>query len=301
MSQLLTNPAPGTVTPDARGRMGSLRATRAIQHLFVYAVLTLFSVAFLFPLFWMASTSLKEQARVMQMPPQLIPNPVDWPNYAEAMRMPGFNFPVLLRNTLVYAIVESIGIIISCVLVAYSFARLRWPGRDFFFILTLATMMIPGTVTLIPTFIIFKELGWIGDLRPLIIPGFFGSAFNIFLLRQFFMGIPLELSDAAVVDGASHLRILTQIMAPLAKPAITTVALFEFLWCWNDFMGPLIYLSNESWYTLSLGLYAFRGRWEVRYDLMMAATMVVTLPILILFFFAQRTFIEGIALTGIKG
>ncbi len=301
MSRLLTNPAPGTVTPDARGRMGSLRATRAIQHLFVYAVLTLFSVAFLFPLFWMASTSLKEQARVMQMPPQLIPNPVDWPNYAEAMRMPGFNFPVLLRNTLVYAIVESIGIIISCVLVAYSFARLRWPGRDFFFILTLATMMIPGTVTLIPTFIIFKELGWIGDLRPLIIPGFFGSAFNIFLLRQFFMGIPLELSDAAVVDGASHLRILTQIMAPLAKPAITTVALFEFLWCWNDFMGPLIYLSNESWYTLSLGLYAFRGRWEVRYDLMMAATMVVTLPILILFFFAQRTFIEGIALTGIKG
>ncbi len=301
MSQLLTNPAPGTVTPDARGRMGSLRVTHAIQHFFIYAILILFSIAFLFPLFWMASTSLKEQARVMQMPPQLIPNPIDWPNYAEAMQMPGFDFPILLRNTLIYAIVESIGIVISCVLVAYSFARLRWPGRDFFFILTLATMMIPGTVTLIPTFIIFKELGWIGDLRPLIIPGFFGSAFNIFLLRQFFMGIPVELSDAAVVDGASHLRILTQIMAPLAKPAITTVALFEFLWCWNDFMGPLIYLSDESWYTLSLGLYAFRGRWEVRYDLMMAATMVVTLPILILFFFAQRTFIEGIALTGIKG
>jgi multiple sugar transport system permease protein len=301
MSEMLANPTPVKVKPDTKSRMGSIRLTRAIQHTFIYLVLGVFSIAFLFPLFWMASTSLKEQSKVMQMPPQLIPSPIDWANYPEALTMPGFDFPVLLRNTLIYGIIETIGILISCVLAAYAFSRLRWPGRDFFFIVTLASMMIPGTVTMIPTFIIFKDLGWIGDLRPLIIPGFFGSAFNIFLLRQFFMSIPVELSDAAVVDGASHLRIVTQIIVPLSKPAIATVALFEFLWCWNDFQGPLIYLSDESYYTLSLGLYAFRGRWEVRYDLMMAATMVVTLPILILFFLAQRTFIEGIALTGIKG
>jgi multiple sugar transport system permease protein len=301
MSETLTKPTPVKVTPERQSRMGSMRMTRLVQHTLIYLILGICSVAFLFPLFWMASTSLKEQTKVMQMPPQLIPAPVDWANYPEAMSMPGFDFPVLLKNTLLYGVIETIGILISCVLAAYAFSRLRWPGRDFFFIVTLASMMIPGTVTMIPTFIIFKDLGWIGDLKPLIIPGFFGSAFNIFLLRQFFMSIPVELTDAAVVDGASHLRIVTQIMAPLAKPAIATVALFEFLWCWNDFQGPLIYLSDEKWYTLSLGLYAFRGRWVVRYDLMMAATMVVTLPILILFFLAQRTFIEGIALTGIKG
>jgi multiple sugar transport system permease protein len=301
MSQITIDQRALPTRPAAKGKQGSIRATRFAQNTLVYLVLIVCSIAFLFPLFWMVSTSLKVQEKVMQMPPQLIPSPVDWANYLEAMTIPGFDFPVLLKNTLVYCVAETFGMVLSCVLVAYSFARLRWPSRDFFFILTLATMMIPGTVTLIPTFIIFKDLGWIGTMAPLIVPGFFGSAFNIFLLRQFFMTIPVELSDAALVDGASHLRILTTIIVPLAKPAIATITLFEFLWCWTDFMGPLIYLTDESTFTLSLGLYAFRGRWVVRYDLMMAATMVVTLPILILFFLAQRTFIEGIALTGIKG
>ena len=217
------------------------------------------------------------------------------------MTSPGFDFPVLLKNTLVYAVLETFGIVISCILAAYSFARMRWPGRDFFFILTLASMMIPGVVTLVPLFVMFSRIGWTNSMLPLIVPGFFGSAFNIFLLRQFFLGIPIELTEAARVDGASHWRILWQIVVPLAKPAIATITLFEFLYCWTDFMGPLIYLNRESLFTLSLGLYAFRERWQIRYDLMMAAAMVVTLPILILFFMAQRTFIEGIALTGVKG
>jgi ABC-type glycerol-3-phosphate transport system permease component len=289
------------VGTQSQPKVASLRFVQSIQRLLIYVMLVIASLAFLFPLFWMASTSLKVKEHVMDMPPQLIPNPIAWANYPSTMTAPGFNFPVLLRNTLTYGIIETIGIVISCTLVAYSFARMRWPGRDLCFILTLASMMIPGTVTLVPVFILFKHLGWTGTMLPLIVPGFFGSAFNIFLLRQFFMTIPTELSEAAIVDGASHWRILWQIVVPLAKPAIATVTLFEFLYCWTDFMGPLIYLNREDLFTLSIGLYAFRERWVVRYDLMMAAAMVVTLPILVLFFLAQRTFIEGIALTGIKG
>jgi ABC-type glycerol-3-phosphate transport system permease component len=294
---------PGSIPADqTAGRsVTGYRVTRGLQRGLVYLLLIVASIGFLFPLFWMASTSLKAKEQVMAVPPQLIPNPVVWSNYPVAMTSPGFDFPVLLKNTLLYAIIETFGIVISCVLVAYSFARMRWPGRDFFFILTLASMMIPGVVTLIPVFIMFSRIGWTNSLLPLIVPGFFGSAFNIFLLRQFFMTIPAELTEAAIVDGASHWRILWQIVAPLAKPAIATVTLFEFLFCWTDFMGPLIYVNREELFTLSLGLYAFRERWQIRYDLMMAAAMVVTLPILILFFLAQRTFIEGIALTGVKG
>lgn len=282
-------------------RFSSIRLLTRIQRTIVYVILTIASIAFLFPLYWMLTTSLKAQQHVMDMPPQLIPRPVMFSNYPKALTAPGFNFPVLLKNTLTYGVLETLGIVIACTLVAYSFARLRWPGRNLFFIMTLATMMIPDTVTLIPVFILFKRLGWLNTMLPLIVPGYFGSAFNIFLLRQFFMTIPTELSEAAIVDGASHPKILWHIVLPLAKPALATVTLFEFLYCWNDFMGPLIYLNREELFTLSIGLYAFRERWEIRYDLMMAAATVVTVPILILFFFAQRTFIEGITLTGIKG
>jgi len=267
----------------------------------LYAVLIVSAGAFLVPLLWMVSTSLKEQTKVMQVPPQFIPNPVDWGNYREALTAPDFPFLTLLKNTLLYTVLESLGILIVCPLVAYSFSRLRWPGRNAMFVATLASMMIPGTVTLVPVFIFFKNLGWVGSMAPLIVPGYFGSAFMIFLLRQFFASIPIELTESALLDGASHLTILWSLIVPLAKPAIAAVALFEFLYCWNDFMGPLIYLQRQELFTFSIGLYAFRERWEIRYDLMMAAAMIVTLPILLLFFFAQRTFIEGITLTGIKG
>jgi ABC-type glycerol-3-phosphate transport system permease component len=267
----------------------------------LYLVLVTSAAAFLVPLLWMVSTSLKEQTKVMQVPPQFIPNPIDWGNYREAITAPDFPFLSLLKNTMLYTVLETLGIMIVCPLVAYSFSRLRWPGRNAMFVATLASMMIPGTVTLVPVFIFFKDLGWVGSMAPLIVPGYFGSAFMIFLLRQFFASIPIELTESALLDGASHGRILWSLIVPLAKPALAAVALFEFLYCWNDFMGPLIYLQRQELFTFSIGLYAFRERWEIRYDLMMAAAMIVTLPILILFFFAQRTFIEGITLTGIKG
>jgi len=282
-------------------QMGRQSVLLRFQQLIVYSLLVLASIAFLFPLFWMFSTSLKAQEKIMSMPPQLIPAPVDWMNYYETLTAPGFDLPLLLKNTLTYGVLETFGIVISCTLAAYSFARMQWPGRDILFIMTLATMMIPSTVTLVPQFILFKWLGWTGTMLPLIVPGFFGSAFNIFLLRQFFRSIPMELSEAAIVDGGSHFRILWDIILPLAKPALATVTLFEFLFCWTDFMGPLIYLTDEKLFTLSIGLYAFRERWTIRYDLMMAAATIVTVPVLLLFFLAQRTFIEGITLTGIKG
>ncbi len=290
-----------STTVSLRERMKGRRFVGSAQRALIYLALTIASVAFLFPLFWMLSTSLKVKAQVMAMPPQLIPNPIRWANYVDTLTAPDFPFLTLLKNTLTYGVIETFGIVISCTLAAYAFGRLRWPGRDLCFILTLASMMVPGTVTLIPTFLVFKYLGWIGSMLPLIVPGFFGSPFNIFLLRQFFMTIPKELSEAAIVDGASHLTILLRVVVPLAKPVLATVTLFEFLYCWTDFMGPLIFLNKEELFTLSIGLYAFRERWVIRYDLMMAAAAVVTLPILILFFFAQRTFIEGITLTGIKG
>jgi multiple sugar transport system permease protein len=233
-----------------RRRFASLRFMSLVKDLFVYTVLIIASIAFIFPLYWMASTSLKVEEHIMDVPPQVIPDPVDWANYPETVTAPGFDFPTLLKNTLTYGILETFGIVISCTLVAYSFARMRWPGRNLFFVLTLATMMVPSAVTLVPEFLIFRRLGWTGTMLPLIVPGFFGSAFNIFLLRQFFMTIPMELSEAAIVDGASHWKILTQIILPLAKPALATVTLFEFLFCWTDFMGPLIYLSREENFTL---------------------------------------------------
>jgi multiple sugar transport system permease protein len=284
-----------------RQRLAGRAFTTFVQRSAIYAVLVLASVAFLFPLAWMLSTSLKIKSQVMAMPPVLIPNPIRWANYPDALNAPNFPFWLLLKNTLTYCVAATIGVTISCPITAYSFSRLRWPGRETVFLATLATMMVPGTVTLIPTFIIFRYLHWTGTYLPLIVPAFFGGAFYIFLLRQFFMSIPMELSEAAIVDGASHLTIMTRIILPLAKPAVATVALFEFLADWNDFLQPLIYVSNEKKFTLPLGLYAFRNRWEMRYDLMMAAGLVVTLPILVMFFFTQRTFIEGIALTGIKG
>lgn len=289
------------IVAQVRRRFGSQRFIKLMQNVVVYAILIAASFAFLFPLYWMASTSLKVQEHVMDLPPQMFPDPIDWANYPETLTAPGFDFLNLLRNTMTYAVLETIGIVIACTLAAYGFSRLRWPGRNSFFLLTLGTMMIPSAVTLVPEFLLFNSLGWTGSMLPLIVPGYFGSAFNIFLLRQFFMTIPMELSEAAIVDGANHWKILVRIVLPLAKPVLATVTLFEFLYCWTDFMGPLIYLNREELYTLSIGLYAFRERWVIRYDLMMAAAMIVTIPILVLFFFAQRTFIEGITLTGIKG
>jgi multiple sugar transport system permease protein len=259
------------------------------------------AILFLLPLIWMISTSLKPKDQIFAFPLIWIPHPPQWLNYAKALNNPSFKFLLFLQNSLYYAVTSTIGVVISCALVAYAFARLRWWGRDFWFIITLSTMMIPYPVTLIPQFLIFKQIGWVGTFKPLIIPNFLGVPFFIFLLRQFFLTIPMDLSDAARIDGAHEFGIFWHIILPLTRPALVTVALFTFLATWNDFLGPLIFLNDGSKYTLAVGLAAFRGQYRTQWDLMMAAATVVTAPIVILFFFAQRAFIQGITLTGMKG
>lgn len=222
-----------------------------------------------------------------------------WHNYPEALS--SFPFWRYLANTLFVCVLTMLGTVLSAALPAYGFSRLRWPGRDPLFFVVIMTIMLPAQVTMLPVFLIFRWLGWTGTFLPLVVPPFLGSAFSIFLLRQFFMGIPQELSDAARIDGCSELGILGRVIFPMAKPAIATVALFAFTYAWMDFLNPLIYLHDESHYTLAIGLQAFLGRHGGEWSMLMAAATVITLPMLIIFFFAQRTFIQGIALTGLKG
>ncbi len=205
------------------------------------------------------------------------------------------------RNTLYIAILSVIGTVLSNALVAYGFARINWPGRDIFFALTIATMMIPSAVLQVPVYVLFKSLGWIGSPKPLWVPAFFGSAFNIFLLRQFLMSVPFELSDAAKIDGCSEFRTFRDVVLPLIKPALAVVALFNFMHVWNDFLGPLLYLTDQKTYTLAYGLQAYQSQHGgTQWPLLMAAATIVVLPVILVFFFTQRTFIQGITVTGMK-
>lgn len=279
--------------------MHSQKNQGILHSIFVHGLLVVVGFTFFLPFFWLISTSLKNDTQLFHFPPIWIPWPLKWSNYPKALAyIPFFTY---VKNTLVISFLNVLGTVISCSLVAYSFARIPWKGRNFFFIVLLSTMMIPYQVTLIPVLIIFKHLGWVGSIKPLVVPAFFGSAFFIFLLRQFFMSIPMELSDAARIDGCSEFGIYWRVMLPLSRPAMATVMLFTFIGAWNDFLGPLIYLSDESQYTLSLGLQQFLSQHGAEWSLLMAASTVMILPIIILFFFTQRTFIQGIALTGIKG
>ena len=279
----------------------SKRFLTLINKTITFLILLGAALVFLLPLFWMLSTSLKPKDQIFVYPLVWLPHPPQWDNYGEALNNPSFKYLLFLKNSLIYAVMSTIGTVISCAFVAYAFARLRWWGRDFWFVLTLSTMMIPYPVTLIPLFLIFRDFGWIGTFKPLIVPSFLGTPFFIFLLRQFFLTIPMDLSDAARIDGAREIGIFWHIILPLTRPALITVALFTFLGSWNDFLGPLIYLNDGSKYTLAVGLAAFRGQYRTQWDLMMAASTVVTVPIVVLFFFAQKRFIQGITLTGMKG
>jgi multiple sugar transport system permease protein len=260
-----------------------------------------FGFVFALPLLWMLSTSLKVEAQIFSYPPVWIPNPVKWANYVRATEV--MPFLLYARNTLIICIMSLSGQVISSSLAGYGFARIKWPGRDIVFVLVLSTMMLPYQVTMIPLYVIFRKLHWINTLQPLFVPSLFGAAFNIFLFRQFFMSIPSELSDAARIDGCGEFDIYRRIVVPLSIPVITTVALFDFLYNWNDFQGPLIYLQNQKVYTLSLGLQAFGGYYAKNLEpaTLMAAAAIITLPAIVLFFVAQKTFIQGIAMTGIKG
>ncbi len=265
----------------------------------VYIILIALSISFLAPFAMMVSTSLKTEDRIFTETIEWIPNPVRWQNYADALQ--SFPFLLYLRNTLFVCALVVVGTVISSALPAYGFARLRWKGRDTLFLIMLATIMLPAQVTMLPVFVMFRTIGWTGTYLPMVVPPFFGNAFAIFLLRQFFLTIPQELSDAARIDGCSEWRIFWQIIVPLSVPALATVALFAFIGAWTDFINPLVYLTDESTYTLAVGLQTFVGRHSSEWNLLMAAATVVTLPLMVVFFFTQRLFIEGITLTGIKG
>jgi multiple sugar transport system permease protein len=275
-----------------RGRPGFLRTVVS------YALAVGGAVLFVLPLFWMVSSSLKPEYQVLEYPPRWLPDPVRWANYAEALTYVPFGRYTL--NTLFIASMTIFGHLLSCTVVAYAFARLRAPGKEVLFLVLLATLMLPYPVTMIPIYIGFETVGWVNSFLPLIVPAFFGSAFYIFLMRQFFLTLPIELEDAARVDGANTLQIIWHVILPISKPALATVAIFTFQASWNDFLGPLIYLHDQTKYTVSLGLSFFRSSYDVHWAYLMAASLVTMLPVIILFFFAQRLFIEGITLTGIK-
>ncbi|MEZ0333286.1 MAG: carbohydrate ABC transporter permease [Gemmatimonadales bacterium] len=275
-----------------------MRPSRA-RVLLGHAVLIGLGLLFLAPFVFMVSTSLKSQEKVFTQTIQWIPRPIVFKNYPDALSH--FPFWRYLGNTLVLCGFTVIGSVVSAAIPDYGFARLRFKGRDTLFIVLLATLMLPAQVTQLPTFLLFRALGWTGTLLPLIVPAYFGSPFSIFLLRQFFLTVPQELSDAARIDGCSEWGIFTLILLPLSRPALATVALFAFIGAWTDFQGPLIYLHDDRQYTLALALNGFLGRHGGEWNLLMAAATVVTLPMIAAFVLAQRTFIQGIAATGLKG
>lgn len=294
-------------------------AIRRLSRFATYAALFAVALAYIFPLLWMVSISFKKPAEIMETPPRLAPRvltpstdasgfpasltqPDTYSAYQAVFRSESFDFPLYARNTLIVALLSLIGMVFSSAVAAYGFARIRFPGRGILFGICLATMMIPFPVIMVPTYMLFKWLGWIGTFKPLWVPAWFGSAFNIFLLRQFFMGVPRELEESAAIDGCSRWGCFWRIMLPLATPALAVVALFHCLTVWNDLVGPLIFLSHQEQFTLALGLQFLQSRsGDTPWNQLMAASTLIVLPILVLFVIAQRTFIRGIATTGIKG
>lgn len=263
-----------------------------------HSMLIATATMFLMPMVFVIATAIMTDKQ--SLTPSIWPRPFRWGNFADV-----FNRIPLLRytwNTTQIAVLSTVGVVLSSVPPAYALSRMRWRGRQVLFLVVLATLMLPFQVTIVPLYVIFTRLHWIDTMRPLIVPSFLGDAFSIFLLRQFFLTIPEELSDAARVDGGSEFQIMTRVCIPLAKPAIAAVALFNFLYNWNDFFGPLLYLiNNERLWTLGIGLSEFRTMHHVEWNLTMAASVLFMLPVIVLFFLAQRVFIEGVTLTGVKG
>ena len=277
----------------------SLKRKKKINKTIAYILLITGSILMIMPFVWLLRSSLMETAQIFTFPPEWIPNPFQWSNYPEALTaVPFFRY---FLNTIFIVVFVIAGTLLTCAMAAYSFARLKWRGKKLMFYLLLSTMMLPYAVTLIPTFMLWNWLGLVNTTAPLIVPAWFGaSAFNIFLLRQFFMGIPGEMEEAALIDGASYLQIFFRIMLPLSKPALSVVAIFTFMATWNDFMGPLIYLNDPDKYTLAVGLAQFKGTFSSQWNYLMAASLVVIIPVIILFFSCQKYFVKGITLSGMK-
>ncbi|MDF2937039.1 MAG: binding-protein-dependent transport system inner rane component [Paenibacillaceae bacterium] len=278
----------------------SLRRSDRISAAVQYLLLTAVSVVMVMPFLWMVSTSLKAPAKVFDFPPQLIPSPVRWSNYSEVLHI--IPFHLFYWNSVYIAVLVTVGTIIFASLAGYSFARIPFWGRNVVFLILLSTMMIPNEVIAIPMFLFMREIGFINTHIPLIVLPIFGAGgvFGIFVMRQFFIGIPKELEEAAMIDGCSRARIYATIMLPLAKPAIATLVIFTFLTSWNDFFDPLIYISDRTLMTLPLALSLFTDESGTAWHHLMSASVMATLPLLVLFFFAQKQFIEGVAMTGLK-
>lgn len=310
MATQTVQPPPAATTPQDNAQRPQQARTLDVQGWLVeilkYVVLLTLAITFLLPFYWMLSSAVKNDSQVYTVPPVWFPVPQQWNNFWDAWSSE--NYWLFTYNTVVmYAIPATIGSVLSSALVAYSFSRLRWIGRDTLFGILIATLMIPGWVRLVPLFIIFKQIGWLNTFLPLVVPHFLGNAFFIFLLRQFFMSLPTELSDAARIDGANELQTMFRIILPLSVPALAVVALFTFMDAWNDYLGPLIYVNVEEKWVLALGVQRLRsavaeiGNRQLAYPYLMAVSSLITLPIFLAFFFAQRTFIEGISVTGLKG
>lgn len=278
--------------------MVTLGQRKLISNLLTHLILLIGVIVIFIPLFWTISTSLKSPGEIFIFPPKWIPERLLWSNYVEAVTaIPFFTY---LYNTAFITTLSIIGKVISITLVAFAFARLRWWGRNTMFLIMLSTMMLPPHVTLIPQFILFKELGWINTYLPLIVPAFFGGPWLTFLVRQFFMTLPRELDDAARIDGCSSWGVYWRIIMPLARPAVLIVVIFVFNGVWNEFLLPLIYLHSQEKFTLALGLRLFQGEMSTSWHLLMAASLLTMLPVLILFFFTQKYFMQGIVFTGVK-
>jgi multiple sugar transport system permease protein len=294
-----------TVQPTIRGSAVLARRSarrRAIGPLVGYLVLTAGACVMILPFFWLVSTSLTAHGLEFQVPPQWIPDPIVWRNYYTAFFQSGLPFQKFVVNTTIIAVANVVGTLLSASLAGFGFARLRFPARDYLFILVLSTMMLPGIVTLIPSYLLFNKIGWVDTWLPLIVPSYLGGgALYVFLFRQFFMGLPLELDEAARMDGASTWQIFGRIALPLSGPILATVGIFAFMGSWNDFLDSLIYLNTLDKMTLAVGLQSFRGFHGSEWNLMMAAAIMMIAPVLILFFLAQRYFVKGIHMSGLTG
>lgn len=304
-------PQPVTTLSDNNDKPGGLEQQNSVsrrprwQYSSYWRVLVLtviagtVAISFVLPLVWLIASSLQDERQMFARPPVWIPQPLQWQNYTEALTRARFDR--FFANTVLLAVTTSLGAVLASSLAAYGFARLRWPGRDTLFFVVLCTMLLPYQATMVPLYLMFARIGWVGTYLPLIVPYWFGTPFFIFLLRQFFRSIPQDLSDAARIDGCGELGILWRVILPLARPAIAAVVLFRVLDVWGDFLEPLIYINRVEQFTLSLGLMFFTSMYNTEWNLLMAASAAVTLPVVLLFLFTQSLFIEGVTFSGLQG